>query len=99
MIEGGDGEMGVGKVNDGVEVAVEGVGESAQGGGLAGADITGDEGRKMLLESEGEAALDFLVTAGGEEVLTGDGLGERGLAEAIEVIESRHVDHSPGGLV
>ena len=39
---GGHGKVGVGQVDGGLEVAVEGVGKSAQGGGLAGADVAGD---------------------------------------------------------
>jgi hypothetical protein len=62
-IEGGDREVGIGEVDDGVEVAIERVSEGAEGGGLAGADVTGDEGGETLLEGKGQAALDFLVTA------------------------------------
>ena len=50
MVEGGGGQVGIGEVDDGVEVAVEGVGEGAEGGGLAGADVAGDERREALLE-------------------------------------------------
>ena len=89
-IEGGDGEVGVGKVDDGVEVGVEGVDEGADGGGLAGADVASDESREALLEGEGEAALDFLVAARGEQVGAGDGLGERGRGKAVAVIEGGH---------
>jgi hypothetical protein len=60
------------------------VGEGAQGGGFAGADVTGDEGREALLEGEREAALDLLVAAGRVEVLGGDGFGERGSVEAVD---------------
>jgi hypothetical protein len=89
-IEGGDGEVGVGEVDDGVDIGVEGVGEGADGGGLAGADVPGDESGEALLEGEGEAALDFLVTARGEQVAAGDGLGERGRDEAVAVSEGGH---------
>ena len=65
----------VGEIDDAIDVAVEGVGEGAKGRGLAGADVTGDEGREALVEGEGEAALDLLMTAGGVEVLGGDGFG------------------------
>jgi hypothetical protein len=44
-IEDGGVEIGIGEVNDGKELAVEGVGESAQGGGFTDADIAGDQGR------------------------------------------------------
>jgi hypothetical protein len=97
-IEGGDGEVGVGEVDDGVDVGVEGVGEGADGGGLAGADIAGDESRDALLEGEGEAALDFLVTARGEQVAAGDGLGERSRGEAVAVIEGGHWSSCSFGL-
>jgi|GEM_PF-6023098 len=53
VIEGGGGQVRIGEVDNGVEVAVEGVGEGAQGSGLAGAHVAGDEGREPLLESEG----------------------------------------------
>ena len=89
-VEGGDGEVGVGEVDDGVEVAVEGVGEGTQGCGLTGTDVAGDEGGEAFLQGEGEAALDFAVAAGGVEVFAGDGSGERGQAEAVEIIESGH---------
>ena len=57
--------MRIGEIDNGKEVAVEGVSESAQGGGLASADVAGDEGRETLLEGKGEAALDLLMAAGG----------------------------------
>ena len=69
--------------------------EGAQGGGLAGADIASDESGQPLLEGEGEAGLDFLVAAGGEEVAAGDGLVERGRAEAVKVIQSGHRHRTP----
>jgi hypothetical protein len=97
-IEGDDGEVGVGEVDDGVDVGVEGVGEGADGGGLAGADIAGNESREVLLEGEGEAALDFLVTARGEQVAAGDGLGERSRGEAVAVIEGGHWSSCSFGL-
>jgi hypothetical protein len=42
-IENGSVEIGIGEVNDGKELLVEGVGESAQSGGFADTDITGDQ--------------------------------------------------------
>jgi hypothetical protein len=89
-VEGRGRHGGVGEIDDAIDIAVEGVGEGAKGGGFAGADVTGDEGREALLKSEGEAALDLLVAARGVEVLSGDRLGERGLVEAVDVIESDH---------
>ena len=68
-VEGGDAEVGIGEIDDGVEVAVEGLGKGADGGGLAGADIAGEEGGETFLEGKGEAALDLAVAAGGKEVL------------------------------
>jgi hypothetical protein len=67
VVEGGDGEVRVGEVDDGIQVAVERVGEGTQSGGFAGADVASDESGEPLLESKGEAALDLLVTAGGEK--------------------------------
>ena len=98
MVEGSGGQVRIGEVDDGVEVAVEGVSEGAQGGGLAGADIAGDESGKTLLEGKGEAALYFLVATRGKEVWARDGLGERGSAEAVEVIQGGHCHRSPCGL-
>jgi hypothetical protein len=68
VVEGGDGEMRVGEVDDGVEIAVEGMGEGTESRRLAGADVAGDEGGEALVEGKREAALDFLMTTGGEEV-------------------------------
>jgi hypothetical protein len=57
--------VGVGEIDDGEEVAIEGVGKGAGGRGLAGADIAGEEGGEAFLESKGEAALSLAVAAGG----------------------------------
>jgi hypothetical protein len=94
-IEGGDGEMRVGEVDDGVEVVVERMDESAEGSGLAGTDVAGDESREALLEGEREAALDFAVAARGEKVWAGDGPGERGRVETVGIIQSSHCFLSP----
>ena len=66
--EGGDLELGVGQVSDRKKVTVQGVEEGGEGGGLAGADIAGDERREAFLEGKSEAALDFLMAVGGKEV-------------------------------
>jgi len=95
MVEGGGRQVRIGEIDDGIEVAVEGVGKGAEGSGLASADIAGDESGEALLESEREAALDFTVAARGVKVLAGDGPGERGRVEAVEIIESSHRFHSP----
>ena len=71
------------------------MGKGAEGSGLAGADVAGDEGGEAFLEGEGEASLDFAVAARGVKVLAGDGPGERGGIEAVEIIESSHRFHSP----
>jgi hypothetical protein len=100
MVESGGRQVGIGEVDEGVEVAVEGVGEGTEGGGLAGADVAGDESGETFLEGEGEAALDLLVATGGEEVRARDRLAERGGAEAVKVIEGSHGHRSPvGGMV
>lgn len=98
-IEGGDGEVRVGEVDDGVEVVVERMGESAESGGLAGADVAGDESGETLLESEREAALDLAVTARGVKVSTGDRSGERGRVETVGIIQSSHCFLSPWNRV
>jgi len=95
MVESGGRQVRIGEVDDGVDIRVEGVGKGAESGGLASADIAGDEGREVLLEGEGEAALDFAVATRRVKVLAGDGPGERGGAEAVEIIESSHRFHSP----
>jgi hypothetical protein len=89
-VQGRDAQVRVGEIDDGIEVAVEGMGESADGSGFASADVPSDEGGKMLLEGEGEAALDLLVTARREEVWTGDGLGKGGVLKAVEFIQFGH---------
>jgi hypothetical protein len=89
-IEGGDGQVGVGEIDEGKEIAVEGVSKGAQSGGLAGTDVTGDESGKALLQGKGEATLDFSVVPRGEQVLAGDGLGEGSAVEAVELIECGH---------
>ena len=63
MVEGGGRQVRIGEVNDGIEVAVEGVGEGAKGGGFAGADIAGDKSGETLLKGEGQTALNLLVAA------------------------------------
>ena len=62
MVESSGRQMRIGEVNDGIEIAVEGVGEGAKGSGFAGADIASDESGETLLKSEGQAALDLLMT-------------------------------------
>ena len=81
-VEGGDAEVGVGQVDDGVDVAVQGLGEGPGGGRFAGTDIAGEEGSGAVLEGEGQAALGLTVAARGIEVLGGDRLGEGRLLES-----------------
>ena len=68
VVEGGDGEMRVGEVDDSIEILVEGMGEGTESCRLAGADVAGDESGETLVEGKREAALDFLMTTGGKEV-------------------------------
>jgi hypothetical protein len=79
-----------GEIDDTMGIAIKGMDECAQGGRLAGANVTGDEGWEALVEGEVEAALDLLMTTRAVEVFGGDGFGEGGLIEAVEVIESDH---------
>jgi hypothetical protein len=95
VVEGGDAEVGIGEIDDGIDVGVEGVSEGADGSGFAGADVAGDEGREALLKGEGQAALDFAVAVGGVQVFAENGTGERGVAETVEVIEGGHRSHFP----
>jgi hypothetical protein len=95
VIEGGGGQVGIGEVDDSEEVAVEGMGEGAEGGRFAGPHVAGDEGGKPLLESKGQTTLDLLMATRREEVGARDGLVERGGAEAVEIIERSHRYRSP----
>jgi hypothetical protein len=89
-VEGDDGEVRIGEVNEGIDVAVEGMGEGAEGSRFPGANIAGDQGREALLESEGQTALNFAVTTRGIEVLAVDRFGERGSGQAVKVTEWGH---------
>jgi hypothetical protein len=89
-VEGDDGEVRIGEVNDGIDVEVEGVGKGAQGSRFPGANIAGDQSREALLESEGQTALNFAVTTRGIEVLAVDRFGERGSGQAVKVTECGH---------
>jgi hypothetical protein len=97
MIESRGGQVRIGEVNDGVEVVVERVDKGAESGGFASTNVASDESGETLLEGEREAALGLAVTARGVKVLAGDGSGERGAFEAIEIIESGHRFRSPWG--
>jgi hypothetical protein len=52
-VECGDAQVRVGKIDHGVEVVVEGLGEGTDGGGFPGADVAGEEGREALLQGKG----------------------------------------------
>jgi len=95
MVESGGRQVRIGEVDDGVDIRIERVGKGAESGGLTSTDVAGDEGGEALLEGEGEAALDLAVTARRIKVLAGDGSGERGRVEAVEIIQSSHRFHSP----
>jgi hypothetical protein len=60
-VEGRDAQVGIGEVDDGIEIAVEGLSESTDSGGLTSADVAGKEGRKAFLEGESQTALSFAV--------------------------------------
>ncbi len=89
-VEGADAQVGIGQVDDGVDVAVQGLGEGPGGGRFAGAHIAGEEGGGAVLEGEGQATLGLAVSPGGIEVLGGDRLGKGGLLEAVELIQAGH---------
>jgi hypothetical protein len=95
-VECGDAKVRIGEIDHGIEVAVKGLSESAHGGRFAGADVAGDECGETVLEGEGQAALDFTVTARGIEVLGGDRLGKGRMRESVKVIEAGHGRFSPG---
>lgn len=71
-IQGSHIETGIGQVNQGREGAVEGLDKGADSGGFASADLTGDEGGQAFLQGISQAALNFLVSAGGEELVGRD---------------------------
>jgi hypothetical protein len=89
-IQGGDIEAGIGQINQGMEGVVKGLDKGTNGGGFAGADLTGDKGGQAFLQGVGQAALNFLVSAGGEELVRRDGSAKGGLAETVVVIEQGH---------
>jgi hypothetical protein len=89
-VQGNDGEPGVGKIDDGVNVGIEGMGKGAQGGRFSGTDLAGDESGKPLLEGESETGLDLTVAARGKEVAGSDRFCERCKLKAVEIIQSGH---------
>jgi hypothetical protein len=94
-VEGDDSEVGVGEVNDRIDVAVEGVGKGAQSGRFSCSDIAGDQGWEALLEGKGQAALNFAVPTGSVEVLAVDRFGERGGGKAVKVMQCGHLVRAP----
>jgi hypothetical protein len=76
-VESDDGEKRIRDIDDGVDVAVKGMDEGAQGSGLAGTDVAGDQGGETTLKSKGQASLDFAMAARRKKVIAGNGLGER----------------------
>ena len=62
-VEGGDAEVGVGQIDDGVDIAVEGLGKGSGGRRLAGADVAGEQGGGAVLKGKGQAALSLAVAA------------------------------------
>ena len=76
VVEGGDAEMWVGQVDQGIKVAVEGLCKGTNGSGFAGTNVSGNERGEMILEGEGEAALDLAVAVRGKKILGGDGFGK-----------------------
>jgi hypothetical protein len=94
-VKGDDSEVRIGEIDDGIDVAVEGVGKGAESSRLASADITGDQRRETLLQGEGQAALSFAVTARRIEVIAVNRFGERRGGKAVKVIECGHCCLSP----
>ena len=100
-IESSDGEMGVGEVDDGVEIAVEGVGEGAEGRMYSSAwtlpvptSPVMRAGRRSW-RAKARRPLDLLMATRREEIRARDRFAERGGAKAIKVIESGHRYRSP----
>ena len=89
-IKGSDGETRVGKINDGVNVGIERVSKGAEGSRFACADVAGDKSGESLLEGKGETGLDLAIASGGEQVVAGDGLCERGETKTVEIIQGGH---------
>jgi hypothetical protein len=84
-IEPRDADEGVGGVDDGVAGRVEAVDEGPQGGGLARADLAGDEADPPLTDEVSEPHLELLLTRGREELGSGEPSTEGCRGEAIEL--------------
>jgi hypothetical protein len=85
-VEGGDAKMGVGEIDDGIEIVVESLCKGTDGGGFSCSNIAGEEGREALLEGKGQTPLDLAVAPGSVEVLAGDRFGEWGGGQAEKVM-------------
>ena len=86
-VEARDAGGRVGEVDDEVAVGVEGGGEGAHSGRLAGAELAGDEAKALLADEEGETGGEFFLTDGVEEVGGGDRPGKGQPGEAVELLE------------
>ena len=61
-VKGGDAEVRIGEIDNGVQITVESLSEGTNGGRFTSADIAGEEGSETVVESEGQATLDLAVT-------------------------------------
>lgn len=86
-VQPGDADEGVGGVDDDEAGRVEPVDEGAQGGGLARADLAGDQADAALADQEAQAGLELLLAGGHEELAGGQAAAEGGDAEAVELLE------------
>ena len=75
-------EAGVGEVQKGLALAVEAVGEQAQGCGFARANLAGHEGEALAGEGEAQAGEELLEARPAVELLWLGSFGERQPAEA-----------------
>ena len=79
---------GIGKVDDEVAIGVQTGGEGAHGGGLAGANLAGDQAAATFADQVGQAGRQFFLAGGGEQLVGLDGLGEGRTGEAVELPET-----------
>jgi len=94
-VEGGDAQVGIGEIDDGIEIVVEGLGKGADGGRFTGADVAGEEGGQALLEGKGQAALGLAMATGSVKVLAVDRFGEGGGGQAEKVTQCGHLGFTP----
>ena len=92
-VQAGDAEGGIGQVDGQVAIGVERGDEAAHGGGLAAADLAGDQAHALLVDQVRQACPQLGLATRGQDVGGGDVFGEGQAGKAIELL--KHVI-SPG---